>query len=212
MLRLTSVLGIPSCYFKSSRKAPWNPERRGTRHPEAQQRTGHPHSERDICRARPIDQSFDLLRGVVFTFRPRLARRERIEHLSASPLIAVALDRGGPRVFSRSLRRRTLLQTFGGLRYPDLGPDVPDFCFVVQETGAKLRIWCSAVPQRFSAAQAPGQKSTAASTIKEPTAPYFRCRAVQRLWGPLRVHPRLSPAPPRPRRTLGTDAAERRLR
>ena len=29
---------------------------------------------------------------------------------------------------ARSLRRRTLLQTFGGLRYPDLGPDVPDFC------------------------------------------------------------------------------------
>ena len=28
----------------------------------------------------------------------------------------------------RSLRRRTLLQTFGGLRYPDLGPDVLDFC------------------------------------------------------------------------------------
>ena len=30
----------------------------------------------------------------------------------------------------RSLRRRTLLQTFGGLRYPYLGPDVPDFALL----------------------------------------------------------------------------------
>ena len=32
-----------------------------------------------------------------------------------------------------SVRRRTLLQTSGGLRHPDLGPNVSDFCFSVPE-------------------------------------------------------------------------------